>query len=106
LDGNLTNWIKTTQEITKLYHAGSMGLDVKFIVPGHGEFQKIDSQKLSTQYEYLLKLYNLTRIAITKGVPIREAVETVSNETKDGWRLSELFNRRNVTSAYAELEWE
>ena len=106
LDGNLTNWIKTTEEITKPAHSGSKGIQVKFIVPGHGKYQEIDSKKLGNQKKYLTKLYDLTKKAIAKGMPIREAVQKVSIEIKDGWRLSELFNKRNVTSAYAEIEWE
>ena len=106
LDGNLSSWIKTTRELTKSRNAGSNGLQVKFIVPGHGKFQKIDSEKLHEQNEYLVNLYNLTKQALKEGKTISDAVESVSHEIKEGWDLPELFNKRNVTSAYAELEWE
>jgi hypothetical protein len=37
---------------------------------------------------------------------IQQAVEYIAPPTDPSWRLTELFHRRNVTAAYAELEWE
>lgn len=106
LDGNLINWIKITKELTKSSHPGSNGKQVKFIVPGHGDYQRINSPKLRIQEEYLTNLLFFTRKAIKEGTGIREAVENISIKTNGEWLLSELFNKRNVTAAYAELEWE
>ncbi len=106
LDGNLINWIKVTKEITRKSHSGSNGSNVKFIVPGHGEVQGIGSKKLKKQEKYLTRLKKLTRIAIRNKVPIGKAVKNIAADINGTWLLSDLFNRRNATAAYAELEWE
>ena len=33
-------------------------------------------------------------------------IETQAGTGTDGWLLTEDFHRRNLTAAYAELEWE
>lgn len=47
-----------------------------------------------------------TRAAIKAGVPIQRALEQLGNTGTAGWQLVDAFHRRNLTAAYAELEWE
>ncbi len=35
-----------------------------------------------------------------------EAVETVGLDERDRWQMFDEFHRRNVSAAFAELEWE
>jgi hypothetical protein len=37
---------------------------------------------------------------------MQQAVDTVGLSERDNWPLFDSFQRRNVTAAYAELEWE
>jgi len=37
---------------------------------------------------------------------LAEAVDSVGSAAASGWQLVERFHRRNVTAAFAELEWE
>ena len=39
-------------------------------------------------------------------VSISDAVDDISNKLGSDWKLSDLFNKRNVTASYAELEWD
>jgi hypothetical protein len=61
---------------------------------------------MKPQAEYLRAVLAQTRAAIKAGTTIQRAVETVGRDSLAGWALSEQFHARNVTSAYAELEWE
>ncbi len=47
-----------------------------------------------------------TRAAIKAKRTMQQAVDSVGLGEKDQWLLSEGFHKRNVTAAYAELEWE
>ena len=53
---------------------------------------------------------NDTRTAIKRGLTLQQAVDSIAVEAAAGtavpWLLIERFHRRNVTAAYAELEWE
>ena len=48
----------------------------------------------------------MVKIALKENVNISDAVEQISKKIKSDWKLSDLFNKRNVTASYAELEWE
>jgi hypothetical protein len=37
---------------------------------------------------------------------LEQAVETVGYSERAHWRLFDEFHKRNVTTAFAELEWE
>ncbi len=107
LDGNLVNWLEITREITKSSNQGSKGKEIIFIIPGHGNPVNVNSKKIKMQEIYLSKLNNLTRNAIRNRVTISRAVEDISAKLiNQDWLLAELFNKRNITAAYAELEWE
>lgn len=43
---------------------------------------------------------------LAEGRFLEEAIELVGYSEKDKWQLFEQFHKRNVTTAFAELEWE
>ncbi|MBC8006678.1 MAG: MBL fold metallo-hydrolase, partial [Prolixibacteraceae bacterium] len=47
-----------------------------------------------------------TRAAIRNRKTIQQATDEVGLSEAAHWAAFELFHRRNVTAAYAELEWE
>ena len=46
------------------------------------------------------------RAAIASGRTMRDAIETVGESERANWQLFDEFHRRNVSAAFAELEWE
>ena len=99
LDGSILGWRAVLDDMKGL---GTYDR----IVPGHGG-PVLDwpggAEALDT---YIDVLIDDTRAAIARGDSLAEAVEVVGAEQADQWELFELFNPRNATVAYTELEWE
>ena len=106
MDGSLNGWIEVTNELRQIKNTGSKGALVKKIVPGHGPIQVDSLIAFDKQKEYLQKMRLLVNKAIKEDVSISDAVDDISNKLGSDWKLSDLFNKRNVTASYAELEWE
>ena len=58
------------------------------------------------QARYLDVLARDTRRAIRDGLPLSAAVDTIAGSEADAWALFDVFNPRNATVAFTELEWE
>jgi len=97
VDGSLRGFIAASEEL-KL-------LDAQRAVPGHGRIRSWP-QALAPQEEYLRHLRAQVRAAIAEGKTLAQAVETVRLDDPDVWLLADTFHARNVSAAYAELEWE
>ncbi|MBM4206878.1 MAG: quinoprotein relay system zinc metallohydrolase 2 [Gammaproteobacteria bacterium] len=98
VDGSLKGWLAELEKLqTKSF---------KRVVPGHGNLVSDWPGGMQPQKEYLNTLLMEVRTAIKKGVYLEDAVKTVGLQFKDKWRLFDDFHRKNVTKAYAELEWE
>jgi len=54
---------------------------------------------------YLRQLHADVRAALAAKMSLAQAVETVDYDHSSQWLLADRFHRRNVTAAYAELEW-
>ncbi len=63
-------------------------------------------QALQAESDYLNVLLHEVRDAIKRRQTMQQAVDTVGLSQRDRWLLFDAFNRRNVTVAFAELEWE
>jgi hypothetical protein len=61
---------------------------------------------LQPQKAYLTGLATELRAMIKQGKTLEQAVNTVGLPAKKHWQLFEQFHRKNVTIAFAELEWE
>jgi quinoprotein relay system zinc metallohydrolase 2 len=96
LDGSVVGWLQVMAELSQE--------EPQRVVPGHGPATDWPSA-LSAQERYLRRLLADTRQAIREGKTLAEAAETASRN-EDGWQLFDQFHRRNVTAAFAELEWE
>lgn len=98
LDGSLTGWQAVLAEIA--------ALDLAQVVPGHGG-PLLDWPGASVpMLRYLDVLGEDTRAAIADGVSLSEAVDAIGQSEAANWQLFELFNPRNATVAFTELEWE
>ena len=106
LDGNLNGWIEISNELQQKKNAGSNETLIKTVIPGHGPIQVDSLIAFRKQREYLQTLRLLVKQAIKENKNISEAVENISSKINSDWKLSDLFNKRNITASYAELEWE
>ncbi|MDQ3195010.1 MAG: quinoprotein relay system zinc metallohydrolase 2 [Pseudomonadota bacterium] len=102
LDGNLKGWLAVMKQLREL--------PIRRVIAGHGKIDRDWRTALARQEGYLIALLNETRAAIKAGKTIQQTVDAVgamkgSGEWND-WLLFDLFHKRNVTAAYAELEWE
>lgn len=98
LDGSIMGWLSVTAALKKL--------PAERAVPGHGPSSVPWPQALAPQERYLGKIAEGVRTFIAEGRPLAEAADTVGREERYNWHLFDEFNARNVSGAYAELEWE
>lgn len=99
IDGSINGWIEVLQQLkSKSYHA---------IIPGHGPAaigeEDADWDKLLA---YLTTIREEIRTVINDLGTLEQATETVGLSERDKWELFDKYNRRNVTAAFVELEWE
>ena len=98
LDGKLRGWLAALATLR--------GLDVTIVVPGHGAVSTDWPGALDAETAYLEALQRDTRAALKAGLTIQQAVDRIVPPAGSSWQLIDRFQRRNVTAAYAELEWE
>jgi quinoprotein relay system zinc metallohydrolase 2 len=98
LDGSLRGWLAVMAAMRRL--------DVATAVPGHGAVSNDWPAVMDAQADYLNGLLRDTRAAIKAQLTIQQAIDRIVVPPGSAWRLTESFQRRNVTAAYAELEWE
>jgi quinoprotein relay system zinc metallohydrolase 2 len=98
VDGSITGFVQVLEELRRL--------PAQQFVAGHGRTPLPWPQALDAQLRYLNLVVAQTREAIRARRTIQDAVETVGLSEQGKWVNFELFHRRNVTSAYTELEWE
>jgi quinoprotein relay system zinc metallohydrolase 2 len=98
LDGSLRGWIAVMADLKRL--------DVGTVVPGHGRVSNEWPKSLDAQAAYLNALLRETRAAIKNRQTIQQAIAGIGVPPGSNWLLTDRFHRRNVTAAYAELEWE
>lgn len=98
LDGSLLGWLKEAEVLRAMGAAQA--------VPGHGPTRVDFAPALADLTRYLGTLRDETRKAIAADTPIETAVATIGRSEADKWALFDLYNGRNVTQAFKELEWE
>lgn len=98
IDGRLTGWLSVMKDMAELRPAR--------VVPGHGAVSTDWPGVMAPQEAYLRTILEQTREAIRNRLTIGEAVDRVATGAARQWLLAEHFHRRNVTAAFAELEWE
>ncbi len=98
IDGSLKGWLKELKRMEK--H------DYKVVIPGHGPVVTDWPKSLQSEKKYLQTLLTEIREMIVKGRFIEDAVNKVGYSEKGKWKLFDQFHKKNVTTAFAELEWE
>jgi glyoxylase-like metal-dependent hydrolase (beta-lactamase superfamily II) len=98
LDGSILGWLAAMEEL--------VAIDADRVVPGHGPASAPWPDSLEPQRRYLEAVVDGARKLIRSGVRIGDAPGAVAQEEREHWDLFDAFHARNVTAAFAELEWE
>ncbi|MFI3120441.1 MAG: quinoprotein relay system zinc metallohydrolase 2 [Methylococcaceae bacterium] len=98
LDGSLKGWLGEIDKLEKR--------SFRYVIPGHGELVTDWPQSMQAQKHYLTLLLTEIRAAIKQGRHLEDAVQSVGYSEKNNWTLFDEYHRKNVTTAFAELEWE
>lgn len=98
IDGGLKGWLGVIEQLEQQSFSK--------VIPGHGPLVTNWPQAIQPQKAYLRLLLKEVRAAIKDGIYLEDAVNTVGWSAKNQWQLFDQFHRKNVTTAYAELEWE
>ena len=98
IDGTITGFLSVMKELR--------AIAADHYVPGHGRSDLPWPQPLDAQQRYFTVILNETRAAIRNRETIQQATDEVGLSEARHWAAFDLFHRRNVTAAYAELEWE
>jgi quinoprotein relay system zinc metallohydrolase 2 len=98
IDGSITGFLKVIGELR--------GIDAARYVPGHGRGGAPWPQALDAQQHYFEAILRETRAALRARKTLQQATDEVGLQEAGRWQLFDLFHRRNVTTAYTELEWE
>ena len=97
VDGNLRGFIAVLDELK--------AVPAQRAIAGHGRASGWPSA-VAPEERYLKRLLRDVRAALAAKVPIAQAIETVGCDDADQWLLVDQFHKRNVSAAYAELEWQ
>jgi len=97
LDGSVLGWLEVLEA---LEGQGDR------VVPGHGGPMLEMRAALGPMRRYLEALRDDTRAAIAAGERLGDAVEHIAESEAERWELFEVYNPRNATVAFTELEWE
>jgi quinoprotein relay system zinc metallohydrolase 2 len=96
VDGNLRGFLATLAEL-KTIHAD-------FAIPGHGPMLAWP-EAMAPEQRYLSSLLADVLASLKARRTLAETLAAVQGE-RGQWILFDQFHRRNVTAAYAELEWD
>jgi quinoprotein relay system zinc metallohydrolase 2 len=96
LDGRLLGWQQVLDALAR--EDG-----VRRAVPGHGRVMARWPADLRPTADYLAGLRRDVEAALGKGLSLTETLE--ATRLPEHWQLAPDFHRRNLTAAYAELEW-
>lgn len=99
LDGSLIGWVDVIDDI--------VDIGATTVVPGHGPAYASLPGAFEPQARYLTTLLDSVRAYIAENGLLEDAVRALPHESERAhWALFDETHPRNVTAAYAELEWE
>jgi glyoxylase-like metal-dependent hydrolase (beta-lactamase superfamily II) len=95
LDGRLLGWQQVLDALARE--------PVRRAVPGHGRVMTRWPEDLAPTADYLGALRREVEAALAQGLSLSETLE--ATRLPGQWQLAADFHRRNLSAAYAELEW-
>ena len=98
IDGSIKGWLQVLAELRQEPAAR--------VVPGHGPVSMGWPEGMAAEQHYLETVTTEVRALIKAGKTLEDAVATAARGEKQAWLLFDEFHPRNVSAAFAELEWE
>lgn len=98
LDGSIKGWLALIDDLKARKAAR--------VVPGHGPHAMELPEALDPEQRYLAAIATDVRKLIKDGKSLEDAVKSAGFAERDAWKLFDQYHVRNVTAAFAELEWE
>ena len=98
LDGSIRGWLSLLDDLAERKAAR--------VVPGHGPHAMTLPSALEPEKRYLSRIANDVRASIKQGKTLQEATKTAGLSERGRWKMFDQYHVRNVTAAFAELEWE
>jgi quinoprotein relay system zinc metallohydrolase 2 len=98
IDGSIKGWLALLDALGQRKTAR--------VVPGHGPKSMALPEALLPEQRYLAAITEDVRRLIADGKTLDEATKTAGFSEREAWKLFDQYHVRNVTAAYAELEWE
>ncbi|HSN23000.1 MAG TPA: quinoprotein relay system zinc metallohydrolase 2 [Methylomicrobium sp.] len=98
IDGSLKGWLAEIEQLESHPY--------KTVIPGHGPVVTDWPQSLQPEKRYLQSLLTDIRALIKSGGFLEQALESIDYQAKSEWKLFDDFHRKNISTAFAELEWE
>jgi quinoprotein relay system zinc metallohydrolase 2 len=98
LDGSILGWLALIDDLKKR--------NVARVVPGHGPHAMQLPEAFDPEQSYLAAIVADVRKLIKEGKTLEDATKIAGFEERDAWKLFDDYHVRNVTAAFAELEWE
>jgi quinoprotein relay system zinc metallohydrolase 2 len=98
IDGSIKGWLSLLDELATRKAAR--------VVPGHGPPAMEFPGALDAERKYLSTVASDVRKLIADNKTMSEAAKTAALSERADWKLFDTFHVRNVTTAFAELEWD
>ena len=98
LDGSLKGWLAVLHKLT--------AMPADRAIPGHGPVSAPWPQAATDEIRYLRTLRDQIRERLAQGQFMEQIVDQVGSKEKTRWQLYQHQHKRNVSRAFAELEWE
>lgn len=98
VDGSIKGWLAVLKTLRTL--------PARQVIPGHGALGLPWPAALDAPTRYLETVVAQVRAAIARGLTLAQTVAAADPAEAADWQLAAAYHRRNVTAAYAELEWE
>jgi quinoprotein relay system zinc metallohydrolase 2 len=99
LDGSIRGWLALIERMKGR-------TDIARVVPGHGPASLPWPAAVAAEQRYLAKVADDVRAMIAQGKTMSDAMAAAGLSEKDAWVLFKEYHARNVSAAFAELEWE
>jgi len=98
LDGSIRGWLALLDELGRRQAAR--------VIPGHGPHAMELPEALEPEQRYLAAIAEDVRKLIAEGKTLEDATKIAGFSERDAWQLFDKYHVRNVSAAFAELEWE
>lgn len=98
LDGSLRGWLALIEQLETRKAAR--------VVPGHGPHAMQLPEAMLPEKQYWSVVASDVRKLIETGKDLMEATKTAGQSERANWAMFDQYHVRNVTAAFAELEWE